>query len=199
MAEISLLKEQVSALESKIHQINQDKTLKEIAYSQMEQAKQEMEDRFSEQIDALDAKIHRSDHLQIEYDKEVEKLEEVLSFLTQESQGLREDVIRLSAEYKAAQKASAALVEDLNKLLGEERVKTLQMEKEKRTAEATFQNLEKKNTAMLDRESNLNLQLKNYQKSYQENIASIEQAQAKNQKLEQTVRKLESRATTSTR
>jgi chromosome segregation ATPase len=193
-AEISLVREQVSILESKIQQVQQEKTLREMAYSQMEQSKQEMEDRLSEQIEALDAKIHRSDHNQAEYDTEIEKLEEVLSFITSEAQGLREQVVSLTTEYKNSQKITSSLADDLTKLLNEERLKILKMEKDKRAIEATYQNLEKKNTSILDREANLKVQLKNFTKSYRQNSEATELAQGKNQKLEQAVRKLESRA-----
>jgi hypothetical protein len=44
------VREQVSVLEQKIQQVQLDKTIKEIAYSQMEQSKLEMEDRLTEQV-----------------------------------------------------------------------------------------------------------------------------------------------------
>jgi hypothetical protein len=44
------MREQVAVLEQKIQQVQLDKTIKEIGYSQMEQAKQEMEDRLTEQV-----------------------------------------------------------------------------------------------------------------------------------------------------
>jgi len=194
VTEAAAVREQVSLFESKIQQIQLDKTIKEMSYAQMEQSKQEMEDRLNEQIDALDAKIHRSDHNQGEYDKEIEKLEEVLNFITSEAQDLRDQLLSLTTEHKNNQKITSALADDLTKLLNEERLKILQMEKDKRKIEATYQNLEKKNTAILDRQANLNIQLKTYTNAYRQASEAIEVAQGKNQKLEQAVRKLESRA-----
>jgi hypothetical protein len=50
---------------------------------------------------------------------------------------LRDQVLDLSAEYKRTQKVQQGLVEDLTKLLGEERHKILKMEKDKRAIENT--------------------------------------------------------------
>jgi len=187
-----VVKAQVEVLEAKIEQVLFEKATMEISYSEMERAKMDMEDRLAENFEVLEGKIHRSDHNQAEYDKELEKLEEVLAFFTKEASGLRDDVLVLTADLKKSQKVSQDLASELTILLTEERQNIVKMEKDKRAIENTYQQIEKKNTGFLDKEALLTLQLKTHTKSYKTASESTESVQGKNQKLQQAVRKLES-------
>jgi len=191
--EVILVTRQREATEFQLEELEKEIENLDLAANQSEQSKHALEERLTEQITTLENELVHNSARQVQYDTELEKFEEMLNAVTEEVHNLGERHHVLQAELKSSKKASDNLSAELTGLLEEERAKIVQLDKEKRATDQMYHKLEKQHADLQDKIQYLSLMSKKQKTVFDNNVDTIDQLKAKNQKLEQAIRRLETR------
>eukprot|EP01127_Copromyxa_protea_P007791 TRINITY_DN1773_c0_g1_i2.p1 TRINITY_DN1773_c0_g1~~TRINITY_DN1773_c0_g1_i2.p1 ORF type:complete len:327 (-),score=93.73 TRINITY_DN1773_c0_g1_i2:46-1026(-) len=184
---------QREATELQLDELQREIENLDLAYNQTEQSKHALEERLTQQISVLENELVHNNTRQVQYDDEIEKFEEILNTANEEVHNLRERHNVLQNELKASKKASETLGAELVALLDEERNRASGLDKEKRLIGQAYHRLEKQQSELHEKIQTLTLLSKKQQALLNTNIESVDQLKAKNQKLEQAIRRLETR------
>jgi len=99
----------------------------------------------------------------------------------------------LNLELKTARKSTETLGAEMVELLASERNKISKLDKEKRAVELSFHKYDKEQSNLRDRIQYLQAEAKKQKKLYTGHIESTDLLQSQNAKLEQAVRRLQTR------
>eukprot|EP01126_Amoeba_proteus_P042289 TRINITY_DN4593_c0_g1_i2.p1 TRINITY_DN4593_c0_g1~~TRINITY_DN4593_c0_g1_i2.p1 ORF type:complete len:342 (-),score=114.25 TRINITY_DN4593_c0_g1_i2:111-1136(-) len=191
--EILQCQKQREAMEFQVSELQRDLEGQEIAYNQLEQSKNVTEERLTDQIHMLETQLSHVVGQQAQFNSELEKMEEMLNTVNEEAQDLQEHLVKLQSELKASKNTSSTLSNELIELLNEERSKLGQLYNEKRSLEQAYRHLEKQHSELLEKIQANQVVVKKQQTLYDAQVEAVDQLKAKNQKLEQTIRRLETR------
>jgi len=191
--EVILCTRQREATEFQLEEVQKEIENLDLAYTQLEQSKHSLEERLLEHTTSLENELVHNSSRQKLYDDEIEKFQEMLNTVTEEVHNLHDRQTILQAELKSSKKASDTLSTQLIDLLDEERAKAAILDKEKRATDQAYHRLEKQQGDCQDKIALLTLQSKKQKTLYDQNVEIIDQFKAKNQKLEQAIRRLETR------
>jgi len=191
--QVILCNKQREEIEYELQEQQREAESQDLAYTQLEQSKHAMEERLSDQIAQLEKELVHNTARQVVYDSEIEKFEEILRTVNEEVNNLHDRHAVLQAEMKASKKASDTLGVELIQLLKQESDRVAQLDKEKRATELMCHKLEKQTNEVNEKIQMAVLSVKKQQGLFTQNIEAIDQLKAKNQKLEQASRRLETR------
>jgi len=196
--EFSLVRRQLDHAEDHVSHLKLEIDDKDAEFHRLESEREELERRMNARIDELTAVVSKKDESsEAEFEATKKKLEADIEAQELVAKALQQEIEELTTEQKQMKQFAAKLVEKVGSKMASEGgsdIATLSaLEKSKREAGSDARKAKKELLETRDHATTLAQETEKIKKQYSELVKSTERLQAKNQKLEAAIRRVDTR------
>jgi len=198
MDELAQVKRQYEHAEDLVNHLKLEIDDKDAEFHRLESERDELERRLNTRIDELSNLVsHRDDAAELEFEATKKKLEADIEAHELIAKALTQEIEELRSEHKQAKQFSQKLVERVGSKLasegGSDIANLSTLEKQKRVAGSDSRKARKDLTEARDSVSDLEKEVEKAKKQYNEIVQANERLLSKNQKLEASIRRVDTR------